>query len=70
MRTQRDRDEQTVVIAAAVGIFTLILLAVGVVASWVQSLTHRLDGHEEPIVWAGVLLAGVVACSHVARSGR
>jgi hypothetical protein len=70
VRTPQDRDEQTVVIATAVGLFTGILLAVELVAWWVQSLTHGLDGHEAPIVWAAVLLAGVVSCSYVARPRR
>ena len=70
MRPQQDRDEQTVVIGTALGIFTLIIAAVGVVVWWLQSLTHRLDGHEEAIIWPAVLLAGIVACSYLARSRR
>ena len=70
MRTQQDRDEQTVVIATALGIFTLILVAVGAVAWWLQSLTHGLDGHEQPILGSAVLVAGAVACRYVTRSTR
>ena len=70
MRTQEDRDEQTVVIATALGIFTLILAAVGAVAWWLQSLTHGLDGHEQAILGPAVLVAGTVACRHLTRSTR
>jgi hypothetical protein len=70
VRTQQDRDEQTVVIAMALGLVVAILLAVGLLAWGAQSLTHRLDGHEDLIVWAAALLAGIVACSYVARSRR
>jgi hypothetical protein len=70
VRTQQDRDEQTVVIATALGLFTGVFVAVGVVASWVQSVTHGLDGHEQLVVWTAVLLAGVAAGSYVARSRR
>ena len=70
MRTQEDRDEQTVVIATALGIFTLIMAAVGVVAWWLQSLTHGLDGHEGAILGPAVVLAGVVAGRYLTRSTR
>ena len=70
MRTQEDRDEQTFVIATALGIFMLIVGAVAAVAWWLQSLTHGLDGHEETIFWPAVLLAGVVAGRHLTRSTR
>jgi hypothetical protein len=70
VRTQQEREDQTVVIATALGIFMGILLTVGLVAWWLQSLTHGLDGHEDVVVWPSVVLAGIVACSYVARSRR
>ena len=70
MRTQRDRDEQTVVIATALGLFTGVLVAVGLIASCVQWVTHGLGGHAAPVVWPAVLLAGIAAGSYVARSRR
>jgi hypothetical protein len=70
VRAQQDREEQAVVIATALGIFTGILLAVGLLAWWVQSLTHGLDGHDDVIGWTAVLVAAVAAGSYVARSSR
>ena len=61
MRTVKDRDEQTLAIAGALGIFVGVLVVVGLVAWGVQSLTHALDGHEGLIAWPAVALAGMVA---------
>jgi len=70
VRTRQESEDQAVAIATALGIFAGILAAVGLVAWGIQTVTHGLDGHGDVIAWTAVLLAGVVACAHLATDRR
>jgi hypothetical protein len=70
VRTLPDRDDRTVAIAGALGIFGAVLLVVALLAWGTQWLTHGLDGHESALTWPTILVAAAAAGTYLARTGR
>lgn len=68
MRTQGQRDEQTVAIATALGLFVVILIAVGLVLWVVYSVSDVLDGRTGEIFTTAAALAGILAMLNLVRA--
>lgn len=70
MRTQRDREEQTVAIGTALGVFVAIMAA-AVLGLWLaNSMFDISDGQTDAILGVAVLIAGTLAIASLGRSGR
>jgi hypothetical protein len=70
MRTQRDREEQTVAIGTALGVFGAIMAA-EVLGLWLfHSVFDISDGQTNAIFGWAVIVAGTLAIASLARSER
>lgn len=70
VRTPEQRDEQTVAITTALGLFVVTLIVVGLVAWVLDSVTGLVDGHYESVSAIALVLAGTVAVINLVRSTR
>lgn len=70
MRSQQSRDEKTVAIASALGIFVLVL-AVGAALLWATTSTLNVsDGSSSPLFILLVAASAMVAIVYLVRVGR
>ena len=70
MRTQRDREAQTVAIGTALGVFAVIMAA-AVLGLWlVHSRFDVSDGQTDAILGVAVIIAGTLAFASLGRSRR
>ena len=65
VRDQQERDEQTVAIGTALGIFALVLTGVGLFAWFLHAFSDVLDGQEGVITGTAVVVAGIAACAYL-----
>ncbi len=70
MRTQQEREEQSAAIASALGLFAIIVMAVGLVTWGLLLVSDVVDGREEAVMGTAILVAGIVAFTKLARSER
>ncbi len=71
MRTRRARDEQTIAIGAALGVFAVVVTA-EVLGLWLlHSAFGVAAGHWDAVLgWVGVAVAGVLAIAHLVAAER
>ena len=70
MRTQQERDEQTLAIGTALGLFVL-LVGLGVLVLWfLHSQLGVDDDWRQVLRWTVVTVAATVATAHLVRSNR
>ncbi|MBO0843971.1 MAG: hypothetical protein J2P22_00960 [Nocardioides sp.] len=68
MRAQRDRDEQTVLIGTALGVFALVMVAEGL-ALWLLHSTFDI-AIGRAVTGGAVVIAGTVAIMNLVRSEK
>ena len=70
MRTQRDRDEQTLAIGTALGVFAVVLGAMLLVV-WLSHAVSGADDHADALIGtAALVLATGAAVASLVRSRR
>lgn len=70
MQTREQRDEKTVVIATALGLFCLVI-AVGALSLWAAVLVVDLNAPTvSSLGWVVAATAGVVLIAYLVRAGR
>jgi riboflavin transporter FmnP len=68
VRSQEDRDEQTVAIGSALGVFAIVMLA-AILGLWlVYATVESADKHIDALSRGAIVLAGTVAILNLARS--
>jgi N-formylglutamate amidohydrolase len=68
VRSQEDRDEQTVAIGSALGMFGILILA-EVLGLWLLDATFEsADQHIDALFRGAIVLAGTLAIANLARS--
>lgn len=68
MQTREQRDEKTVVIATALGLFCLVI-AVGAVGLWAAVAFLGLnDSAASPLAWLLTIAAGAVLITYLVRA--
>jgi hypothetical protein len=70
MRTQLERDQQTVDIGTALGVFVLIVAA-EVLGLWLlHSVFDIASGHTDALLGWAVAIAGTIAIANLVRSEK
>jgi hypothetical protein len=70
MHTQEEREEQTLAIATALGLFVLLLVIAGGLL-WIASLAVDVsDDLARPILATAVCLAGAMAIANLVRATK
>jgi small neutral amino acid transporter SnatA (MarC family) len=70
VRTQQDREEQTVAIGTALGVFAVIMTAEVIGVLLLNSVWGISYGHTDAIGGLAVLIAGTLAIAHLVRSEK
>jgi hypothetical protein len=70
VRIERERDQQTLAIGTALGLFTALMLAALLVLGLRYSLSDVVDPHVDVFIGWAFAVAGIVAIANLVRSTK